>query len=253
MADDLVLSRYTVMATWDDCPHLDEQAKAEMLAEYPPYQRDARSRGIPALGSGTIYQVPENEYRIAPFAVPDHWPRCWGLDTDAGAGWTAGCWLAWDREANVYYVYDVFKRTHAEPAVTVATIKARGAWIPGVADAGGLAVTVHDSTQVIGILREGGLDVVLPDKAVEAGIQVVWELLSGGRLKVFANCGPLFDELRLYRRDDKGKIVKKHDHVVDALRYACVSGRTRMRTKPGGSGRIEIIRDPRSADVSWMR
>jgi len=47
-------------------------------------------------------------------------------------------------------------------------------WIPGVADAAGLAVTQHDSEQVIAILRQGGLDVALPDKAVEAGIQTVW-------------------------------------------------------------------------------
>ena len=247
------LSRYTVMASWDDCPHLDEDAKRELLAEFPPFQREARSKGIPALGSGTIYPVPENEMRCAPFEVPDHWPRCWGADTDAGAGWTAAVWLAWDRESNVFYVYDCFKRSHQEPAVTVQAIKARGAWIPGVADAAGLAVTAHDSEQIIGILRQGGLDVVLPDKAVEAGIQQVWELLSGGRLRIFSNCGPLFDELRLYRRDEKGRIVKKDDHLVDALRYCIRSGRERMKTKPGSSKAAQTtLYDPAKAGTAWM-
>ena len=251
---DATLSRYTVMATWDDCPHLDEAAKAEMLKEYPAYQRDARSRGIPALGSGTIYPIPESEFRCAPFEIPRHWPRVWSADTDAGAGWTACVWLAWDRESNVGYVYDCFKRRHAEPAVHIEAIKARGSWIPGVADAAGLAVTAKDSEQVISIWRRAGLDVVLPQKAVEAGIQIVWELLSGGRLKVFANCGPLFDEFRLYRRDDKGRVVKKDDHLMDCLRGAVTTGRDRMRTPPGEK-KIEAYgpQDPRTVGLTWMQ
>lgn len=250
---DAALSRYTVMATWDDCPHLDEAAKAEMLREYPAFQRDARSRGIPALGSGTIYPIPESEIRVAPFEIPSHWPRVWAADTDAGAGWTACIWLAWNREANSFYLYDCFKRSHAEAAVYIEAIKARGAWIPGVADAAGLAVTTHDSEQVIAIWRRAGLDVTLPDKAVEAGIQQVWELLSGGRLKVFANCGPWFDEFRLYRRDDKGRVVKKDDHLMDCTRMGVRSGRDRMKTAPGQKkGQESSPIDPRTAGLTWM-
>lgn len=247
------LSRYTVMASWDDAPHLDDAAKREMLLEYPPYQRDARSRGIPALGSGTIFPVPESEIRCAPFEIPDHWPRCFGMDTDAGAGWTAAIWLAWDRESNVGYFYDGFKRSHAEPAVTIEAVKARGVWIPGVADAAGLAVTVKDSEQVISILRRGGLDVELPKKAVEAKIQMMWELLSGGRLRVFSNLGAWFDEFRLYRRDDKGRVVKKDDHYMDASLYAITDGRERMKTKPGQKpGEQPITYDPTKVGTSWM-
>jgi hypothetical protein len=232
---------------------LDEQAKGEMLKEYPAYQRDARSRGIPALGSGTIYPIPENELKVTPFELPAHWPRVWGGDTDAGAGWTAAIWLAWDREANVGYLYDAYKRSHAEMAVHIDAIKARGPWIPGVADAAGLAVTAHDSEQVISILRRGGLDVILPDKAVEAGIQEVWELLSAGRLKIFSSCSAWFEEVRLYRRDDKGRVVKKDDHLMDATRYAVRSGRNRMKTKPGDSDRHPTVLDPATAAVSWMQ
>lgn len=251
---DANLTRYTVMATWDDVPHLDAQAKGEMLKEYPAYQRDARSRGIPALGSGTIYPIPESEIRVTPFEIPAHWPRVWGGDTDAGAGWTAVVWLAWDREAQTGYLYDCYKRAHAEMAIHITAVKARGEWIPGVADAAGLAVTAHDSEQVVSILRRGGLDVTLPDKAVEAGIQEVWELLSAGRLKVFSSCGPWFEEYRLYRRDAKGRIVKEHDHLMDGTRYVVRSGRDRMKTQPGqrGDGMLPVL-DPAAASVSWMQ
>ena len=53
-------SRSVILATWDDVPHLDERAKEMLFASYMPFQRDARTKGIPALGSGAIYSVPES-------------------------------------------------------------------------------------------------------------------------------------------------------------------------------------------------
>ena len=57
-------------------------------------RREARTKGTPQLGAGAIYQLPESELTISPFELPAHWPRCWGMDTDQGAGWTAAVWLA---------------------------------------------------------------------------------------------------------------------------------------------------------------
>jgi hypothetical protein len=64
-----------------------------------------------------------------------------------------------------------------------------------------------------------GLNIILADNTVEAGIFDVYERLTTGRLKVFNTCTKLLEEYRLYRRDEKGKIVKQHDHIMDALRY----------------------------------
>ena len=227
------LTRYMVMASWDDCPHLDEKAKSDMLAEYPLYQQEARRRGIPALGSGAIYPLGESQISVAPFAIPDHWPRAFAMDLDAGAGWTAAAWMAWDRETDTDYVYDVYKRSHAEPVVHAEAIKSRGKWIPGLADAAALLVTGADATQYVNVYRKLGLDVNLPQKAVEAGIQHVWSRLSAGKLKVFTSCGAFFEEYRLYRRDDKGRIVKKNDHVLDSVRYLAFDNHKRFKTKPG--------------------
>ncbi len=52
----------------------------------------------------------------------------------------------------------------------------------------------------------------------------MWERLSSGRLKIFKSLGNLRAEYRIYRRDEKGRIVKKDDHGLDALRYAIMSG-----------------------------
>jgi hypothetical protein len=47
----------------------------------------------------------------------------------------------------------------------------------------------------------------------------VWNRLSTGRLKVFKTLGAWFEEFRLYRRDQKGHVVKENDHLMDATRY----------------------------------
>ncbi len=68
-----------------------------------------------------------------------------------------------------------------------------------------------------------GLTLTLADNSVEAGIYRVWSRLSTGRLKVFRTCQNFFSEYRIYRRDEKGKIIKQDDHLVDVLRYGCAS------------------------------
>jgi len=50
------------------------------------------------------------------------------------------------------------------------------------------------------------------------------KLLSDGRLFVFSSLQNWLSEFRIYRRDEKGKIVKQNDHLMDATRYLILSG-----------------------------
>lgn len=222
------MSRHIVTATWDDAPHLTHEMRESLWASIPPYQRDARSKGIPQLGSGAIYQVSEDDVKVPDFAIPAHWPRGYAMDT--GWEWTAAVFGAHDRETETVYVTGVYKRGQAEPVIHADAIRARGAWMQGVGDAA--AINLYDGRSFIEIYRTLGLNIEIPDKAVEAGIQKVWERLSAGKLKVFASCTPWFEEYRLYRRDEKGKIVKINDHLMDATRYLVVSGLSRFKVQP---------------------
>jgi hypothetical protein len=225
------MSRFLIGAVWEDCPHLTETAQAELLASIPEYQRAARSKGIPQLGSGAIYPIGESEIRVADFPIPDHWPRGYGMDTGGGAKPTAAVWGALDRDTQVLYLYAVYKRAASEPSIHAAAIRAKGAWIPGVADAAALIMTEHDSEQLVNVYRKLGLILSLPDKSVETGVQEVWDLMSSGRLKVFASCVAFFEEFRMYQRDKRGRIKKSNDHVLDATRYLVRSGRTKMKVQ----------------------
>jgi phage terminase large subunit-like protein len=222
--------RAVIMAGWDDVPHLTEAVKAQLLASIPAFQRDARTKGIPQLGAGAIYPVPESEFVVPDFQIPDHWPRAYGMDV----GWnrTAAPWGAWDRETDTVYLYAEHYRGQAEPSIHAAGIKARGDWIPGAIDPASRGRSQEDGRKLLELYRDLGLKLEIAENGVESGIYDVWERLSTGRLKVFRSLGNWLQEFRLYRRDDKGKIVKANDHLMDATRYLIVSGLARAKVKP---------------------
>jgi len=239
-------SRYVVNAGWDDVPHIDEQTKVELLASTVPHLRDARSKGIPGLGSGAIYPIPLEDVLVDPFQIPVFWPRGFALDV----GWnrTACLWGAWDRDADVIYLNTEHYRGQAEPSVHAAAIKARGDWIPGVIDPAAKGRAQQDGKQLYATYRRLGLNLDLANNAVEAGIYSVWERLSTGRLKVFSTLQNWQAEYRLYRRDENGKIVKKDDHLMDCMRYL-VTPPTGEEQKGRTSGLARFALQPSKAAV----
>jgi len=45
----------------DEAPHLSPEAREELWKSIPSYQRDARTKGIPQLGSGAIYKIADED------------------------------------------------------------------------------------------------------------------------------------------------------------------------------------------------
>lgn len=214
------MSKHVVMATWDDAPHLRKKDKEDLWESIPAYQRDARAKGIPQLGSGAVYQVREDDIKCDPFEIPMWWPRLYGLDV--GWNWTAAVWQALDPESDVLYVYSVYKKGKAEPAVHAEAIKGRGTWIPGMIDPASTGSSQFDGKQLYREYTALLPNLYLADNTVkgpESGIFAVEKRITTGRLKIFSNLTPWFQEFRLYRRDENGKIVKENDHLMDGTRY----------------------------------
>lgn len=213
--------RALIMAGWDDVPHLGEAEKQKMLAECEPHLIDARTKGIPHIGSGAIYPVPETDVFVDDIPIPEHWPKAYALDV----GWnkTASLFMAHDKDSDVVYVYSEYGRGQAEPSIHASAINARKVR-PGVIDPAARGRSQHDGSSLMEIYRSLGLSLSPADNSVEAGIYEVWQRLSSGRIKIFKSCIQTRQEYRMYRRDDRGRVVKENDHFMDCLRYLVMSG-----------------------------
>lgn len=230
LAEGVSDSKFTVMATWDDVPHLDDAVKKELWESIPPFQRDARSKGVPQLGAGAIYPVPESDIVVDDFPIPEHWAKVYGMDV----GWnrTAVVWGAIDRDTDTVYLFSEHYRGQAEPIVHAESIKSRGDWVPGVIDPASRGRSQVDGMQLYEQYLQMGLLLQPAVNAREAGLYAVWQRLSSGKLKVFRSLSNWLAEFRLYRRDEKGAIVKENDHIMDATRYLIMSGIDAASTEP---------------------
>lgn len=57
------------------------------------------------------------------------------------------------------------------------------------------------------------------DTNKEDGISLIKDMLLKGKLIISDKCVNLFSEMEGYMKDDKGRIPKKDDHLIDCLRY----------------------------------
>ena len=92
-------------ATWNDAPHLDEEAKTRLAASYRDHERAARSEGIPMMGEGAIFPVSDADITIKPFEIPAHFARLKGCDFGFNHP-AAGAEIAIDRDQDIIYVID---------------------------------------------------------------------------------------------------------------------------------------------------
>ena len=220
-----------VQAGWGDVPHIDPEEKRALLATTPPYLIAARTDGEPALGVGAIYPIAESDITVDVFEVPVTWPRAYGMDV----GWnrTAAIWGAQDPGSGVIYLYDEHYLSEGAPPVHAHGIRSRGEWIPGVIDPASRGRSQRDGMQLLQDYMDLGLQLSTATNAVTTGIDEIWTLLVSGRLKIMgAKCQNWLREFRKYHRDEKGHIVKKDDHLMDATKYLILSGRERMCVKP---------------------
>lgn len=214
--------RAMVMAGWDDVPHLSEIQKTRMLAEAETHLVEARSKGVPSIGSGAIYPVPEEQIVVDDFELPAHWRRVYGLDV----GWncTAAVFGAIDPDTDVLYLYSLHYQGKQEPSTHVAGIRARGEWIPGTIDPAARGRSQKDGEQLLQVYTDLGLSLVPAKNSRETGLYAVHQRLATGRMKVFKSLKPWLAEYRIYHRDEKGNVVKEKDHAMDATRYLVMTG-----------------------------
>jgi hypothetical protein len=238
------MSRFCIMADWDDVPHLSDEQKAMMYDAIPEWEREARSKGIPSLGSGAVFPVRDEDIRCEDRAIPAHWPQINGLDF----GWDhpfAAVNLAWDRDYDRIYVCKTYKKSRESAIIHAAAIRPWGEWIPCAWPHDGYQHDKGSGDQLKDIYRAQNLN-MLPDHAthkeggfgIEAGVMEILTRMQTDRFKVFASLNDWFAEKRKYYRDE-GQIVKLDDDLMSAtrigvmmLRFAATSHSSPSRKRP---------------------
>ena len=244
--------------TIDDAEHYTPEQRTAIIASYPAHEREARTRGIPSLGSGRIFPIEESLITIEPFDIPAHWVQICGIDF----GWdhpSAATRLAWDRDDDVIYVTSAHRQKEQTPLLFASTVKPWGDWLPWAWPHDGLQHDKGSGEALADQYNAQGLK-MLPDKAthapkdsdkegtggngVEAGVLEMLDRMQTGRWKVFSHLSDWFEEFRMYHRKD-GKIVKEMDDLLSSSRYAMMMKRFAI-TKPAKQ------RTASNAPRSWM-
>jgi phage terminase large subunit-like protein len=247
-------SRHVTSITIDDAEHYSAEVREQIIASYPEHEREARTKGVPSLGSGRVFPVTEESIACDAIPIPKHWARINGVDF----GWDhpfAAVSLAWDRDADVVYVVHAYRESKQTPPIHAAAIKPWGSWIPCAWPHDGFQHDKGSGKALRDQYAEAGLK-MLTDQAtfddggngVEAGIMDMLARMQTGRLKVFRHLSDWFEEFRLYRRD-KGRIVKERDDLMAATRYALMMLR-KAKTQP--DPRKAADPDAGGGAGSWM-
>lgn len=211
--------KYFIQATWDDNPFLTEATKAQLRATLKPYELEAREKGIPSFGSGKVYQIEEKEFTINPLEIPSHWGCMYGMDVGFFAP-TAVVFLSHDRDHDIIYVYKEYSNAGSTANVHAGSLMMMGCeWMQGICDPAVDHGTQRDGISLLDDYNKQGMMLIKGSYKKEKAVDNLLDRIRTGRFKVFNNCVKFLDEWRKYSRDDKGKIKKGNDHLMNALEF----------------------------------
>lgn len=216
--------------TIEDAEHYSPEQRAAIVASYPEHERDARTKGIPTLGSGRVFPIADDAITVEAFKIPREWPQIIGLDFGYDHPFAATR-NAWDRDTDTWYVTAAYRERQQTPLIHAAAIKPWGDWIPCAWPHDGLQHDKGSGNELANQYEAQGLT-MLEEHAqfegggngVEAGVTEMLDMMQTGRWKVFAHLAQWFEEFRLYHRKD-GKIVKVRDDLLSSSRYALMMKR----------------------------
>ncbi len=230
-AEGIYLSR----ATWDDVGHLKEKDKDRLRKTYPGHSVESRTLGVPMMGEGRVFDVNEDEIKTPRIEIPRHFARIAGIDFGVGVGHpTAGAWLAHDRDRDIVYLYDEYRKEAADSLYHAEAFKKRSKWIPVSWPHDGhktsdLTRDKSSGQSISDVYRGHGLN-LLPISARYkkdiGGAQDQWPIIDEmeqrmktGRFLVFSDLNWFFEEFRSFHRKE-GKIVNRREDTIKAVMYA---------------------------------
>lgn len=225
------IDRAVVSMTIDDAEHLTDAQRAKIVASYPEHEKEARLKGIPALGSGAVFPIEESLITCEPFQPPGWWRRLIGIDFGIDHPFAA-VKIAHDPENDIIYVGREYRRRRATVAEHASVLRDMGGeTIPIAWPHDGEQRDDRDLKSKADLYRDENLLMLAKHAthesggyATEPGILEMLTRMQSGRFKVFSTCQMWFDEFRNYHRKE-GIIHKEDDDLMSATRIAVMARR----------------------------
>lgn len=199
--------RHDTNMTIEDAEHIPVEERARIIASYPAHERDARTKGVPTLGSGRIFPVADEDIWIEPFKIPDSWKHLGAMDFGYDHPFAA-VELVHDPDTDRIIVTKAHRQREATPIFLAATLKPWGKKLPWMwpkdggretQEGAGKALADQFKAQGLAMWHEHAQ---FPDGSVsvEAGLMDMLDRMLSGRFKVFRHLAEWFEEVRLYHR-----------------------------------------------------
>ncbi|MGL5582854.1 MAG: terminase large subunit domain-containing protein [Cetobacterium sp.] len=235
---------YCQNATWDDAPHLTEEAKAELLASIPEWQREMRSKGLPVFGQGLIFNISNDDITVDNISIKPWWSILWSLDIGDTNDPTVITLNAYDPDNEVYYVVsqECLDKDRSPEAAANFILNSEYPLAPVQAphDAGdgrdgsagyatlmrqkGVKVRhepfrnpVNTKTDQIGVSNRS-------NRSIETGLYYMNDYFKSGKLKLHKQCIGFLKDKNSYHSTAQGKLKSTTgEHHIDSARYGFMS------------------------------
>jgi phage terminase large subunit-like protein len=227
--------------------HIPLGERERIISSYAAHEREARSKGEPMLGEGRVYAAPEDGAIGGIVEDEDHlaWPKywTWGWGIDPGAGHPFGATLCcYDNDAKIFHVVAEIRMSDATITQHCTSMRqieknllnSEGmeipvAWPPdtGTRDRTSMVPLTKLYGQYFRMMSEpASLPGITGQSkfSLEGSVAEIDQWERNGKWKVHRRCRAYLEERRLYHRKN-GEIVKLHDDVLCAARYAFMNRR----------------------------
>lgn len=263
--------RALIRMTLDDCPHFaDPKARDALLSMYPQHERRARLEGLPALGSGAVFEGVELANLIESLSLQGaevfhadhgaiqtgHWYWLWAIDFGIDHPFAAVL-LAWDKDYDCVYLLAELKIKGGIPAIHASRMRAIAANVPVAWPHDGNQRDKGSGKSLASIYKGEGL-AMLPTHAqfatggysTEAGIMEMLTRMRDGRFKIGSATNEWREEFEGYHRKN-GLIVKSNDDLLSATRIGLMQIRSAKQGRLGGTRRTRPIGGLMARDVDF--
>lgn len=226
--------RASVQMTIDDAEHIKPEERERVIAGYASWERAARARGEPMMGSGRVFETDEDAIREAALPhVPQHWKKLWTIDFGTAHPFAAVL-NVYDADSDTIHVIHTIKMAGTKPIEHAAAMKPWGKDIPVAWPHDGHIRERGSIQPVMRLYKDAGLKVLpshaaFPDGSIstEAGISFMDDRMKTGRYKVASHLSDWFEEYRNYHRkpkaDGSSELVKINDDLMSASRLGVMA------------------------------